>query len=498
MIGIYKLTKEERDKSKYDKLPIVDNVDTKWSVFYDLFKQSRKMFSDSENVLRIQRSIKSKEILEIGGINLFDPRTYWLSLKLIDERLAKSFNLLYRETNEIIKIKKLRNDIESKKLIEFINKIINYSSIVERYGKRKHKMDERVISHIGNIMPYSLVNGWHKIKSRLEEKNKTVCIKNVAEYLSKQVPHINSKMQAEEIDPWKENNTKPFKKNDFQFKRSYNTHSTSDNNNDSINYCWMHKSKGHSSFDCSKLWESSGKEVTELARSNGICTFCGLKRHKDCHTGKSLNCKIENCNLKHHMLFCYKRPGKNYKNFAGYNKRNDDKNIKPKVNNHAKNFRKNTKSNETNNSSMSHRQDVKNESPHREDDKNNCNKTKDSDNEEIIIPNSNFYINQPPKTMKVRRNTTNENRNNHISNLNIINRNQTIRCEFFHNHNSLNKVTRSSSSILGVLVICFVESNEKVALLMDSGSTVSILEESMANKLSLPKRYLESAKTKLV
>ncbi|KAL7013505.1 hypothetical protein ACKWTF_015429 [Chironomus riparius] len=207
MIGIYKLTKEERDKSKYDKLPIVDNVDTKWSVFYDLFKQSRKMFSDSENVLRIQRSIKSKEILEIGGINLFDPRTYWLSLKLIDERLAKSFNLLYRETNEIIKIKKLRNDIESKKLIEFINKIINYSSIVERYGKRKHKMDERVISHIGNIMPYSLVNGWHKIKSRLEEKNKTVCIKHVAEYLSKQVPHINSKMQAEEIDPWKENNT---------------------------------------------------------------------------------------------------------------------------------------------------------------------------------------------------------------------------------------------------------------------------------------------------
>ncbi|XP_070510002.1 uncharacterized protein PF3D7_1225600-like [Chironomus tepperi] len=66
MIGIYKLTKEEREKSKYEKLPIVDNIDTKWAVFYDLFEQSRKLFSDAENILRIQRSIKSKEILEIG------------------------------------------------------------------------------------------------------------------------------------------------------------------------------------------------------------------------------------------------------------------------------------------------------------------------------------------------------------------------------------------------------------------------------------------------
>jgi len=45
MIGIYRLTKQDRDKSKYEKLPMVDNVDTKWLVFYDLFKQSRKMFS---------------------------------------------------------------------------------------------------------------------------------------------------------------------------------------------------------------------------------------------------------------------------------------------------------------------------------------------------------------------------------------------------------------------------------------------------------------------
>ena len=80
MLGIYRLTKEDRDKTKYEKLPIVDNVDTKWSVFYGLFKESRKLFSDSEHILRIQKSIKSKEILEIGGISLLDPRNYWQSI----------------------------------------------------------------------------------------------------------------------------------------------------------------------------------------------------------------------------------------------------------------------------------------------------------------------------------------------------------------------------------------------------------------------------------
>jgi len=484
MLAIYKLTLEERDKSKYEKLPIVDNVDTKWSVFFDLFKQSRKMFSDSENVLRIQKSIKSKEILEIGGISLLDPRTYWQSIKLINERLAKSFNLLQRETNEIIKLNKLRNDTESKKIIEFINKIINYSHVVDRYGKKKHKVDDRVISHIGNIMPYSLMNGWHKSKSRLEDDDKTISIKHLANYLSKQVSHINSKMQAEETDPWKENhNTKFFKRIDFGYKRTYNTNDKVMSTSEFSNYCWLHKSKGHSSFSCSKLWELSGKEVSDIARKNNICTFCGLKKHKDCHVGKTLNCKIENCNLKHHILFCYKRPGKNNNNANQYSKRNENNNnsYSKSNNKYNRNSRRHYRSTQSN---MSHQEDDKNVIPHPIDDKNNNNHINDSESEDIIIPPNNLYINQPPKSIKVKRNAVSD-RNSYISTFNDYNNSHTIRSEFFHNHASFNKITRSSSCILGVLVVNFVESNEVIALLIDSGSTVSIIEENIANRLEL-------------
>lgn len=477
MIRIYRMTKEERDKNKYDKLPIVDNVDTKWSVFFDLFKQSRKMFSDSENVLRIQKSIKAKEILEIGGISLLDPRTYWQSLKLINERLAKSFNLLTRETNEIIKLKKLRNDTESKKIIEFINKVINYSHVVERYGKKKDKFDERVISHIGNIMPYSIMNGWHKIKSKLEEKNKTVCVKHVAKFLSKQVSFINSKMHSEDIDPWKENVPKIFKRNDFSVKRAYNTFDKI-KHEDSFNYCWLHKSKGHSSFQCSKLWELSGKEVSDIARKNDICTFCGLKRHKDCHVGKTLNCKMENCSLKHHILFCYKRPGKNNKNFSGFKNHNESNSnsVPTSNNNHNRNNRRANRPPNQNNPRMSHQIDDRNKNTHPRDDQINVNNTEQEEHEEIIIPPSGFYLNQPPQSIRIARNKNSNNNPNRI---------QTIRSEFFSDHMILNKVTRSASAILGVIVIKFIESNELVAFLLDSGSTVSILEESIANKLEL-------------
>lgn len=473
MIGIYRMTKEERDKNKYEKLPIVDNVDTKWAVFFDLFKQSRKMFSDSENILRIQKSIKSKEILDIGGISLLDPRTYWKSIKLIDARLSKSFNLLHRETNEIIKLKKLRNDTESKKIIEFINKIVNYSHVVERYGKKKHKVDDRVISHIGNIMPYSIMNGWHKMKSKLEDNDKTVGIKHVAEFLSKQVSLINSKMHSEEIDPWNENVPKVFKRYDYSTKRSYST-TTNNNNEEFVNHCWFHKSKGHSAFQCSKLWELSGKEVSELARNNEICTFCGLKRHKNCHVGKALNCKIENCNLKHHILFCYKRQGKNNKNFSGFKDRNANNSNPYPTNNHNKNNRRINKTYRRNNSRMSHQKDDKNNPPHPRDEQNHNINNNEVDHEEIIIPPSNFYLNQPPQSIRIAR-VGNDNQN----------RVQTIRSEFIASHVSLNKVTRSAEAILGVIVIKFIENNEQVAFLIDSGSTVSIIEESIANKLEL-------------
>lgn len=484
MIGIYKLTQEEREKSKYDKLPIVDNVDTKWSVFFDLFKQSRKLFSDSENILRIQKSIKAKEILDIGGINLLNPRTYWQSLKLINERIAKSFNLLQRETNEIIKLKKLRNDTESKKIIEFINKIINYSYVIERYGKKKHMVDDRIISHIGNIMPYSMMNSWHKVKSRLEDNDKTVCVKHVAEFLSKQVSLINSKMHSEETDPWNENFPKPFKRNEHSTKRFYST-VASNKNVESINYCWFHKTNGHSSFQCSKLWELSGREVSDAARKNEICTFCGLKRHKDCHVGKTLNCKIENCNLKHHILFCFKRAGKNNKNFSGFKTQNDNnRNPYPTANNHNRNNRRSNRSNNRNNPRVAPQNNNNNNNnisnnnnvpPPREDQINNNNSI-ESEHEEILIPPSSFYLNQPPQSIRIPRNNSSNNN---------LNRAQTIRSEFFSNHTSLNKVTKSSAAILGVIVIKFTESNEQVAFLIDSGSTVSIIEESIANKLEL-------------
>lgn len=474
MISLLKSSQEDRNRKKFERLPIVETVDTKWSIFYDLFKESRKFFSNSENVLRIQHSIKCREIIDIGGVNLFDPRAYWQAIKLIDKRLNQSYNLLQKETAEIIKLKKLKYEGDHKKIIEFINKIVNYNAIVAKYGSKKHETDDRVISHIGNIMPNSMLNGWHKLKSKLEEKSSVVSISHISEYLGKQVAYITSKMQAEELDPWKETGyaNKPFKRIESYNKRTYNTFSSNkfhsgSTNSQSSTYCWFHKANGHSAFKCYKLWEMSGKEVSDLARKNNICTFCGHMKHKDCPAAKNLNCKIENCNFKHHILFCYKRVGKNKSQDIqrkNYVKRDGS-------------F-KNRNAEKTERSQRSFKNPEMN-SHHHKDESNEETSPKETDQHEIEIPNSSMYINNPPKTIRVT-----PNQGNFVvvdQNPNILSYHAGTDTTFAHN----NGEKRTTSCILGILVVNFVDSNEKVPLLLDSGSTVSIIEESLADRLEI-------------
>lgn len=470
MINLYKLTQEERNKSKFEKLPVVEQTDTKWSVFFDLFDKSRKYFSHSENILRLQKSIKSKEILDIGGISLFDPRTYWEALKMINKRLCHSHNLLQKETNDIIRLKKLKYDSDPKKVIELINKIINYSHIVKKYGTKKHQLDDRVICHIGNILPNNIVTGWYKIKAKREEKEKTVSLKHIAEYLSKQVGHLTSKIHGEELDPWKEN---------FAFKSpqpyvSRKTYHFDDRQNisfDSDNYCWVHKTKSHSAFKCSKLWALSGQEVTKLARENNVCTFCGYKRHKTCHAAKKLNCKIDGCKYKHHILFCFQRKGKtdqkrssnNYEHF---------KNTAPK------NFESKNKNRNSERFSKSTEQNEKN-SFHREDEVKNDASTSQSDESEINIPQSNFYINNPPKTIKVK--SARNNTATQESHINGHFRGEVVTLNALYNVKSKN----TASCILGVIVVKIMNTDKDIALLLDSGSTVSLIDQKVADKLEL-------------
>jgi hypothetical protein len=476
---LYKYATKDREKSKYEKLPLVEKTDMKWKVFYDIFKKSRKLFNDSENILRIQSSIKCKEILDIGGINLFDPLTYWKTLKLIDKRLCSSINLLARETNEIIKLRKMKSDCEPKKVIEFINKIINYSNIVDKHGKKKDKVDDRIISHITNVMPNYLLNGWHRKKAKLEANDKTVYLKYISKYLSDQVNYLNSKMHSENNDPWKESHAdKSFNKkrefydrNDRSFRRSYHNNVTNDKAKpNNSQFCWFHKSPNHSAFSCYSLWSMSGKEVSEQAKVNNICTFCGQKKHFSCPNRNKLICKMEGCTLNHHMLFCYKRKSRNVENNANrnkfphdnknksMNKRNSDVKVK-----HVKNKSNSHRNNDDKSSSASDSED--------------SNKSK-----EIPIPPSEFYVNSAPKSLKVTPHIS-QARSKSIKHSDISSK--MYKSKSVNINHSTKSSMKSSPCILGVLVIRFIDCNKTASFLLDSGSTVSLIEQNVADEMKM-------------
>jgi hypothetical protein len=86
----------------------------------------------------------------------------------------------------------------------------------------------------------------------------------------------------------------------------------------------------------------SGQEVSKLASENNICTFCGYKRHANYSSSRNLNCRLENCAFKHHMLFCFRRKGKADKN--NRNSHVNHKNIQKKNNHSLKKFEKRERS----------------------------------------------------------------------------------------------------------------------------------------------------------
>jgi len=51
----------------------VVDCDLSWTLFYGAFEQTKSLFTDYENVIRLQEAIKDDNVKRIGGKNLFNP-----------------------------------------------------------------------------------------------------------------------------------------------------------------------------------------------------------------------------------------------------------------------------------------------------------------------------------------------------------------------------------------------------------------------------------------
>ena len=128
--------------------------------------------------------------------------------------------------------------------------------------------------------------------------------------LDRELPRIEASIRNDNI--MNHNSQKHSENKNYRnTNRFYTNHPINHEDSDTGHVlCWFHKSNNHVSNKCRDLWKLDGKQVSNLARKNNICTFCGKNAHKPCPNSQKLKCKTPGCNLSHHALFLLQQKGK--------------------------------------------------------------------------------------------------------------------------------------------------------------------------------------------
>ncbi|CAG9799962.1 unnamed protein product [Chironomus riparius] len=453
-------------KLQLKKLPEVVDADVSWSIFYASFMDTKDLFTHYENVLRIQEAIKDTTVKRIGGKGLFNLQTYVKCIENVNNRLKQSMNFLTDEAYEIEQFPQIKAG-NKLKVVEYIDKIRNFCTIAEVYDDKSYLTNRRFLANIGNIVPYQLRNKWESKQADLEFAHITPSLVHMVEVFDKEIPRIEASIRNDKIrvvDKKSDNNFRPkfgnkssrfnnmnYESNEFKANTSKTpVGKYTSNENDFL--CWYHKTNDHTGNRCKALWQMDGKSVASLAKLNHICTYCGQKQHSPCPFSHKLKCRTEGCGFLHHSLFCFKRKVVSKSNNSM--EKNRSKPDKKKY--QYKSFKRSEASNSN--------------EPEKDDDS-------EAELQEIIKRFTNIkdvkYMHDPPKhDSNVNKTFNPPSKNNHI---NVFNGQRS---------ENNNKSSNNDKTLLGVIVL-ELQNGQQAAFLLDSGSTVSLIEEELANKLDL-------------
>ena len=355
----------ENRRNTHRVLPKVTQPDYEWKIFYKAFLETHELFSQSENISRLQEAIQCEKIKSAGGHNLFNPETFLITLINIDERIGKPGPMLLNEKRKLMEAERIKSN-DNQGLVKLIDKITSYSNLVDKLGVHANKTDLDVISRLSRLLPKHLSGKWSDQFNRLTDYHGEVTIKDMAQWLNKQIRVIETDMMFEKMDPYgtikvkgnrhdEKQESKDSKRNkkerlflhavqvseteseeeEQEENAAVDVHSSAKRENpdkgqrdskDPGNYCWYHDKEGHSSLYCFSLLKMSGKEVTNLAKEKNICTICSRESHFPCpYRSRHVECLIPGCYLKHASIFCFKRIKRENRQYDGKQYKRDGK-----------------------------------------------------------------------------------------------------------------------------------------------------------------------------
>jgi len=426
-------------KTSLTQLPQVNENVLAWDSFYRTYLETRDFFSTCENLNRVIVALQNDEVKKIGGHSLYNMDNFEDALLNIDSRLKKKDSALLNRANHLRECKKPRDD-DYQGQLDIMDKIIDFQNLIVTNNDKTYNYDHKFMLELIGKFPINMYNKWITMCADLKKKNKGLNFGNLAFLMRKELSHIELKRDDKKIlegitNENKKTITKPKLKNDTNEEMwlnhaSENYDETSENQR--LNYnskeklplspelvCWKHNNANHKYSKCKLLWELNGRTVKAMAQEANRCTICGMKKHDPCPAEIHLKCQTEGCNEKHHALYCEKRIGD----------------------------RERRNGNQINLMHFA---------------------------EELNHRNKEEEVSEDEQEEEYQHYMTTEN-------YSPVNNHTELNEENNGNSNPL-IVNKSDNVILGCLVVK-LENNKPITLLIDSGSSISTIEESIADEL---------------
>lgn len=446
------------------KLPIVKTIGPDWLTFYHAFANTYKFHSAYSNVLRVQEAIQCPEIIAMGGRNLFSAQEYLRTIQDINVRIGDPRRLTMQALKELLKMKSpkdVNDKNDTRVLIDFITAVKNYANLLESYGDAASRSDPHTLALLVNMLPREYQKRWYDRELLIENNGRRFpTLMDLRDFLSSLVPTLERMQYGKDLISLKEDDkrSKPQKSTSNQGK----LHNTNDETDKPAwKYkCWVCKSDSHLVKTCSEVRKMDGSEVIELGKRLRICLICCRERYNGDCTAQNKPPVCKHCSNKSHWYtVCPKRKG----NFAStQNSNNNHKTSEDQPPNESETVKKDPKRNQ-----KPKPQNVDVNNTHGENPSNNqAEFFRQEDVERQIDPNLLWGAD-----IANNRNMHHGRKMSHMLH------------KDFRLYNTFESITRTNKSLLSVVVIR-IQGNLR-ALLLDSGSTISLIEEEYVNDLKI-------------
>lgn len=279
-----------RDAPKYlQELPIFNGQCSSWLAFRAAYYETEALFSKTENVSRLRRSVRGAALEAISSLLISQPDPGTV-MEALERRFGRPDALAMNEMQKIKALGKLSDS--PRDLCIFANKVSNIVATIEALKKVHYLYNPELVKIVIDKLTPIIRSKWYDYAARSKEDIPD--LKRITAFLNEEADKCGAYAQPEDIAA----TIPPERTSRKKFEHTFAT-------NDNKKECPVCRQE-HQLPDCKRFQENDVNERWEIAKKHRICFRCLRSTHRR-GTCKAKKCGQDDCAMAHHRLLHHRR-----------------------------------------------------------------------------------------------------------------------------------------------------------------------------------------------